>query len=348
MDTRLGWIDAAKGIGILGVVAAHTQGLWYGIGYLYTYNALVCISIFFLISGYLFNVEKYIHSITLFIKTRFNQLIIPLFSFVIISLVMQYVYFRFTGVILTKAFWNFDLFTLISGVLSINTYYMFRFTSLWFLAALFVCEIVFYFLLKITDNPFCLGAIITLCSVPVLIFYHNLFSPFWFAPGIVAMGLYFMGYVYKKYNISKKINSYILLILLLIFAIIGFQRESHMGISLLAWKNIYYWYIGTFTGTSLVFFGMFILYKYNLKSKILEYFGKNSLLIMILNIFIVFALKDILSFFNLSVFGPIITFLLALCFFAVTIPIVNKYIPWIVGKGKFFIGNPSINIQGKS
>ena len=339
MQTRLTWIDAAKGIGIIGVVAAHSPG-WpgYQINFLYSYNALVCVSIFFFIAGYLFNVEKYINNWLSFIKSRVNQLIVPLYFFVLLSCLFQYIFFLLTNKPILVSFWNYDILTIFVNLVQINLAFpavFFKFETLWFPLALFICEIVFYIIFKkITKNPLLLGIIIFSSAIPVLILYHNIPSPFWFAQAIVGMGLYFLGYIAKKYYLIEKSNFLVFFGLFLLFVFFGY--DSFMSIASLNWKNIYYWYIGTISGIFFVLILVYNLYNHDIKSKILEFYGRNSLIIMILNILILYLVENIL---NLSIFGifkPYILILITLIIFIPIIIISNKFFPWIVGKGNIW------------
>ena len=116
-------MDIAKGIGIIFVVAGHLQILGHISGWVHMFY----MSLFFMISGYFFRSKS--------ISKSINNVLVPYFFFGILS---SLVYYGFNHN--ASGFFS-DLFSLICG----GTAPFYRITpssTLWFLSALFVMNII--------------------------------------------------------------------------------------------------------------------------------------------------------------------------------------------------------------
>lgn len=145
---RIAWIDYAKGIAIICVFAMHSaMPEWFT-----AYLSAFCMMVFFALSGYVFSLKKY-NSFSSFIRSRVRTLIIPGFILSIIPFVIE------------------RLLTFQSNPWSGKQYGIFLFGYLvnlrgrsgfgqipWFLACLFVIEIMAYMLSRWTENKKNVGA----------------------------------------------------------------------------------------------------------------------------------------------------------------------------------------------
>lgn len=345
MENRLSWIDAVKGVAILTIVASHIGDLWkFFPGTFYVYQECVSIPIFFFIAGYLFNVEKYLDKGILFLKTRFNSLIVPLFYFAVISCFTQYAYYKITGSALLLKFWDSDLLTILLNIIQVNTDLFFKLESLWFLSALFICEILFYILYKIIGKrTFLLGVVVFAMAIPIWIVYNNIHTPFYYASAIIGMGLYFAGHVFRKYDLFKYDNLLAIAGLLTIFLIFGSQSSVRTSLSNLGHTNVYYWYIAAISGIVCLSMIIKISYNHNFKSRVLEFYGANSLVLLLLNIFMIYLVNSILPPLILGEFRSYLLYALTLLAFVPVIILINRYIPWLIGKKPVVRANAKID-----
>lgn len=79
-NTRIEWIDTAKGLGMILVIAGHTFALKYS-GFLYSFH----MPLFFLLSGLVYNSDKYL-SFGLLVKKKTKQVLWPWLVCYLISL----------------------------------------------------------------------------------------------------------------------------------------------------------------------------------------------------------------------------------------------------------------------
>lgn len=149
-NQRIAWIDTAKGIAILLVIVMQTIGVYtstMNIGSdtytfwhkLYTLISVLIIPLFFFISGWLFNSDKYKNKPLDFIKSRTITLIIPYIVFSVIGLLLY-------SAIAGKNLFVFDTpIKVIMDILTIQG--IGNITGwLWFLPALFLVELIYYIL----------------------------------------------------------------------------------------------------------------------------------------------------------------------------------------------------------
>jgi len=297
---RLDWVDATKGIVIIGVLVAHI-GLFYDIfpGLRIIFNVFV-LTTFFFISGYLFNWDKYKNRWLIFIKKRFAKLMIPVYIFAGIALIFQYLYYIYTNEVLGLRFWTHDPITIFIHIFRVDLAYYSWFHSVWFLSALFICEMIFFILLHLVKSDKYRGLAVVLIAMPAFMFYYNQYTPLFFAPALAGMVYYYLGFMTKKYNLVSRLTIPGVVSLFIVFLLACSTPHAITNFAQLKYDNIIQWYIGGIAGALFICGSMFYIYKYKIKSKTLEYLGKNSLLIMLINIPVIFGISKII---NLSSFG---------------------------------------------
>lgn len=139
---RLTWVDYAKGLGIIGVFALHSNAPTV----LLHVIDMFCMPLFFLLSGFVFSIRKY-DSFPPFLWNKLRTLVFPGIFFGVIQSAVRY----FTCVMvygirptLTYTEW------LISFVINSRTVWLGEIP--WFLACLFVIEIGGYALLRLSEH----------------------------------------------------------------------------------------------------------------------------------------------------------------------------------------------------
>lgn len=153
MNARIEYIDYFKGGAILLVLLHHC-------GILPSYILAFHMPLFFFISGLLYGNKKDFGSFEIFVKKRFDRLIIPYFAFEILSLLLASVLhysFPFLGFDpVYKIDWVFALRNII---LCLDTPEYIGVTNrLWFFPALFVSDIIFYWVVKVFNRQSNRGA----------------------------------------------------------------------------------------------------------------------------------------------------------------------------------------------
>lgn len=272
MKQREIWIDVAKGLGIILVVLGHTlipDGI---VKFIFAFH----MPLFFFISGYLFSFNSYPTLNGLVLK-KAKQLLIPY----LIAFFITYFYWLFIGRthgadMENNQLWWQPFQALIYG----GDWLKGIFAPLWFFTGLFVTQIYFY----LTKNlkPFLVFIIIALASIGG--FYLSKIEPYQFAwsfdAALLTIFFYGLGYLLKDKikNTIDKLKPFPLIAgSILLFTLTYFLSQYNVKMSFYA--NIYGDYFlfifGALAGTAALI-GLAKLWQ---NSKILEFLGRNSLII---------------------------------------------------------------------
>lgn len=136
---RISWIDYAKAIGIYFVVLGHLSLPQIGSDFIYSFH----MPLFFLLAGITFKTS---YDTITFLRKKFHALIVPYFCFSLILFTYWFLAGRHYGADVASG----TSTTVLQAIQHIfygisNDIYP---SPLWFLTCLFVCEILFYFILK--------------------------------------------------------------------------------------------------------------------------------------------------------------------------------------------------------
>jgi len=335
MLKRIEWIDIAKGLGIIFVIFAHIQSIsQVFLNYIYSFH----MPLFFFLSGYLFSDSKY-KTLMEFIKKKAQSLLIPYFVFSIIS----YIYWALVQIRMGDDIKHPDLFRAFIGIFysDPNHHFMSYNVALWFLTCLFSTEILFYILRKKIKIEYYIPIVLIALSITGYLF--SLYLPFRLPWGIdvacSAVVFYGVGYIFKTININDEVMerlpkmSAILLLMPIGYILSQFNREIDMASNYLS--NYFLFYAGAFAG---IFCWIFIAYLIK-ESTILSFFGKNSLIIFGLHLktpvdfFMHKVLRTSAETINGNLYGVIDT-IITLAFLVPVIFIINKFFPFLIGKGR--------------
>lgn len=184
--TRIEWVDAAKGIGILMVMFGHN---WLDWKYCY-YFCSFHMPLFFILTGYTFSDRRAPFN---FIKQKAKVLLIPYVLFVVCNLI-------FYGVLSHTHGGDYDM-----GVEALAFLMQQRHTYLWFLPVLFLSELFVYVLsrAKLTTNVklvvifFILALIhyLTICTECVNLIWNLDLVP-------MASAYIILGILYKRVSVK--------------------------------------------------------------------------------------------------------------------------------------------------
>lgn len=332
---RYNWIDSLKGMAIILVVIGHLNGVSSGLNqYIYSFH----MPLFFFISGYLFNFEKYIDIGKEYVIKKINSLIIPYFFFSVIS----YIFYIIMDSLYQPQIQNIEVFK--EGIL-FNLYviicsasgYLIN-TPLWFLPCLFITEVSFFILRKHFKPNYALLFIIIAFSL--IGFLYNNYVPLrlpWGADiAFTGIVFYSAGYIFRTNyeSIFFGKSYFFILILFLVHITLSFVNPR-VDMYYLKYNNYLLFYISAFSGI--------LFYTYMFKTmkslRTLRFYGKNSLTILgfhyLIKSVIKYLFPPLFKYSNIQISENtfvIIQIVLTLLLVIPLIIITNRHFPHIVGK----------------
>lgn len=286
-------IDNVKGFGIILVVLGHCMIFENPINrVIYSFH----MPIFFICSGYVYNI-KYSSMQKEFIKKKLKMLYDYFLIPIIIFLILSPLFFKFG--FYNQSFTNLNNYLSISGLI---TYFIKSLIYLedlppliaqvWFIRTLFIDIILFNFLNRLMKNNILkkqlIISIILLVICSILKYFKieglwlNLF---------ISYPLIYFGYLLKKLNIINRLSnvlkprvlncliSFIVFLLMFLFSVL--YSNNIVDFFTTRIDSLFYF-------TFMLFGGLLATYliSYTYGGKLLEFFGKNSIKILIIHGFI--------------------------------------------------------------
>lgn len=333
VSKRIKWIDMVKGVGMLLVMFAHAPLPEPIIKYIYAFH----MPLFFFISGYLLNMSKY-DSFKKFFKSKFKSLLIPYFIFSTTNYLFGAIVFNeFAGKSLNVALQ--PLLGMFVGIRGTN--WTLCNGTLWFVLALFMAEMVFYFTVKLfKDNNKDIA--ISIIIFAVILYVYNMFvgeSLLWsIDASIIAIVFLELGYLTRKVKLINKISKPSILIVLLITNLIAGSINTNIDISNGKYGNFFLFYIAAISGI----FTMIIIIKNLPNSKFISFIGKNSFVYLAIHQYVIFGFlrrnmsKAVFeSQFILDKLMVSFYFVIIACIVVYPIvKIINRWFPFILGRKK--------------
>ena len=126
MSKRIEWIDTAKGLGLLLVIIGHLKTPFLA-SWIYTFH----MPLFFILSGFVFSSDKY--TFREFFKKRVNTLVIPYFCLGMV------IFLWYSGI-----YYFQDRPAVEYGIMLKDFLVQKHYWTIWFLAALFLTEIIYF------------------------------------------------------------------------------------------------------------------------------------------------------------------------------------------------------------
>lgn len=300
-NKRIDWIDVAKGYGIILVILGHCFNKETMIhNWIFSFH----MPLFFLLSGYCFRIEKY-KSLKEVIIDKYKSLIIPYIKFWVLGLAVTFLI----------PVWREEIN--LEGVL-IDIYSGYpsslHLTSTWYLVALFMCECIFWAVVKVSEylkKKWIIYIFLSLSAmggylisvVKSLVYDSNVASDggstvSTFLPGnrlpltldtcMTALIFFAIGFWIKN-NGAKYIESaykkIILVVTLVVNVIIALGLNSRVNLHGCTLGNGLYFYIAAIAGSIAVIYFSKILCdsEVSLIKKLVtlfKFYGKNSLLVL--------------------------------------------------------------------
>ncbi len=320
---RFAWVDYAKCFSILLVISYHAPMRIEG--YIGDFIQMLRMPAFFMIAGFLFKEERF-PSFIGFLKHRSIQLLVPYTSFFLIFYTLWIFMGRsmIKGDDLTTPLWM-PLWEFIYG----NPYFVIA--PYWFVCCLFSIQIIYFFLISTFSRKYAL-TLVFIC--PLL---HSLFNtynlPWNLSNALLYIPFYAFSNQFKSFIIKISTKQIPLILVTLFLSLTGLYYIHDF-------KSITHNYL-------VVICGILILPSYILFVKtisllkidsIAEYIGKNTIIILALHNYIIgmFKLYAHPLIQCETIYTNIIITLLTVIICYIPIKVINKYIPCMIGRGKYF------------
>jgi fucose 4-O-acetylase-like acetyltransferase len=335
---RILWIDYSKAFLIFCVVLLH-------IHIQDPYNQFIrtfVIPFFFFISGIFFDPSKY-ENYTVFIKKRGIRILIPYLAFNVLTYLFWLLIGRHFGLDSNS---NMSPLEPIYGILYGTSSLMYHYVPLWFLACLFSAESIYYFIFRKNQTRiYSLFAIVGFALIGFINYKFNKTHLPWSIDIALVMLVFFAsGSLLRNTLINTDRKSWFYLVTILLTAVIlyfNLQLNTTVRVYINEYGNFLYFLIGAFAGIFMIMSIFKLLTDRIKRSKVLEFVGKNTLLILALHLISgsvikaisVYILKQPLSIYEIGW----VKLIYAALSIAILYPIIlffNKYLPFLVGKSK--------------
>lgn len=323
-DNRLQYIDMTKGFGILLVILGHA----YPVNEIRIWLHSFHMPLFFIISGCLFYYsEGFNKSIRNLFKSRVKVLLRPYILFNIVFILINYVLSRFTVDSLVND---------INTVIRLN-----GLVALWFLPALFISELSFIIINKIfKSNKLIVLFIAFLFTISILVAKSYL-KYIVILRSFIGLGFFAIGYYGFKYIKELELR-WSLIILLIIINIALSNINGFVDLFQLQFNNILLYIVSSLLGT----FSIVLAFKKFDTINILVYLGKNSLIVMCTHQCIMSFIRVITKNDLTGIISGLVLCILVVCIELPIIKLINRYVPFIIGKKNIKNTKISIKVDG--
>lgn len=329
MNKRIQWVDIGKYICIMFVMLSHLES---GTRVLRTIYSPFFLTVFFFLAGYVY---KKPNTFKDFIFKKVRGLIVPWFIFTNFNILLSSIIsFKANRSLAKEILWNLVQIRPLGD-------------GMWFVTALFVAFIPFYFFSKIANEKilivlsfvFAYSSSIYSMYMPIHIYpWGNNSLPWHLEYMFYAMFWMVLGYCYKN-NIEEKTEKYIrwdvLVFITLIYLLMVFYISYSNGLT-----GILVGYLKSIVGLVLI-----ILICKKIKSnKYISYVGANTIIFFGLHGKLYAVLEHILStkvgnFYNYcldnvfysSALAIVLTFIMSIVLI-VPAEIINRWFPWMIGR----------------
>ncbi|TGE31898.1 acyltransferase family protein [Desulfosporosinus sp. Sb-LF] len=313
LRSRIPWVDTLKGLCMIFVIISHAYPptVWIR---LYTPFFL---SGFFFASGYTFNMRD---SFKNFFLQKVRTILVPL---VFLSLINGVV-----GVL----FKNIPFYVRLLGILIQQAD---GYESLWFFACLFVCELMFYVIVRYSTNEKVVLLISHLIGIVgfVYIAWGGVHLPWQFEIACVSSVFVSWGFVYRLHEekIKNILNHPIVLAgMIIIYLVLCLMYDNDVNIHEERFGFQWLFVLEALIATAIVLLISQLLGK----KKFLGFVGTHSIIYFSFQGFLLQSLRSVLG--HLGVINTVvlcvIPVIVAISILSITALIIYKYLPFMVGK----------------
>lgn len=329
-EKRIGFVDLIKGICIILVVMAHIGGSFERMD---SQNMIVSfrMPLYFFISGIFF---KSYGGFAGFLIRKINKLIIPFVFFYVGAFMVKYLIWKVApGVFQLPVQWS-DLLVVF------NKHELMTFNPpIWFLIALFNCNILFYFVHALRKNhlPLMIIASLLIGVAGFILGKERIELPLYIDTAMSALPFYVGGFWIRRYTFFFQPHRFDKLIPVFIAAAIGIlyctAGEIGMRTNNFFEVSIFGFYTSAFAGI----LGIMLLGKQFKKIPVISYLGRYSVVTLGIHSFILFlANKCFGELMHGEWLSDIALLMIVLGISLACTPIIVKTMPQLVAQKEFF------------
>ena len=333
---RIYWVDTAKALGIFFIFYGHLDAIDENVR---TYVFSFHVPLFFFLSGMFMKDSRLTVNFRQFIADRLKRRIWPYFTFGILT------YFLWILLLVLKRYNIYQGKEIVVHPIKplIGMFYgngtdnwLSHNQLLWFLACLFSIEIILYLIRRCTNNNILI--LLSIFTISLLGYINSLTDhprlPFGFDVALVAVLYYGVGYVAKDFIVKFRFNIYFAF-LLLIVGMISSYINGKIDMNFNVYGNYLLFVLSSFCG--IIFWCE--LSKRVKEIGIIQYIGRNTLSIFLLQSFSFLLINGILRFvlhlptgYHDPYFIPVIYSLCSILLLIPFVYIINRYLPFLVRK----------------
>lgn len=303
----------------------------------------IALPMFFFLSGYLFNYEKYSASAYSFVYKKISRLLAPFFVTYFFAITFLYFANQFANhfglSIPSKVSTNVldQIAAMFYGNGANNPNFLV--IPLWFVLCLFCSNIIFYIYLSLINNKNeFLG--IFLCVLIALIGYsisRYIFLPWSFDIALVSLMFMYLGYLAKNHSILDQLNgklktSQLIFLILAFFALFYINGDNDINSRI--YGNLILFFLISIIGITLSLIAVTHLQRYTKIENLFGFLGINSIAVLAFHVvwkgYIVYSIKIIEPGYGFILENWFTTFFLMVTSSLITIYVFNKI--WILKK----------------
>ncbi len=318
---RLVWLDQLKAISMYIVVMGHSL-LSFKKHTLFKFIYSFHMPLFFMISGFTFNPDKYERIIEC-VKDKVIKLAYPYIMLNILVIPLWYINVK-TGIVADD-----PISELIFGILYSNSAIARApANATWFITTLLIAEIVYYALyhfLQDEKSVFLMSSVLCVWGVMAPLGKEVADAPFHLDVALVAQFFYGCGYLVKKnFDYIKACfyeYTYFKIIFLILVGLFFSIINKQVDFSNELYRNFVYTLISSLTVSVTLFY---IMSRLNMRYKILSYIGKNTIIILVFHLPVLRVLQAFFPFFLESQLSALLASFIVYILMIPTIWVVNK------------------------
>ena len=287
-ERRIDFIDLTKGLCIILVVMLHVGGAFgkFDSGALLT---CFCMPLYFFVSGLFF---KSYEGLTSFVIQKINRLLIPFLVFYLGAFLLMYVTSKLLpGTVRLPVRWN-------ELLLVFRDHELIRFNPpVWFLIALFNCNVLFYLVHYLRDRhlPAMFAATLLIGIAGFWLGKQRIELPFYIDVAMTAFPFYVAGFWIRRYNFflfphhrfDKLIPLFIVLAVVTMYFTatpLGMRTNNYPG-------NIVQVYLAAFAGI----FAVMLICKKMKRFSVISYLGRYSIITLGIHGPLLFFLRPLVA-----------------------------------------------------
>lgn len=336
---RIEYIDLAKGICIILVVAFHISAFYHVPFPASSFFRAFRMPLYFFLSGFFF---KTYGGFLSFIRKKTNKLLVPfVFFYLTLSVFLSIFLYREFGIVLEYAV-NFDFWPALTEFITREN---FPNSPIWFLLCLFEINILFYICYTIADYCpefklgllLCLTFLIGVSGLGLSWFKMNL--PMFIDSSMTSLPFFMMGYVIKNHTSilqQSRMDKYSLLIIIVCFVLVFLLAGKGVSYKTNQFRGIAYLtiYICGFLGTM----GIILTAKKLIKLPLVSYWGRYSIMILVTHrvVYQIYA-PLIKAIYEKVDFGTVVVNLvLTMMTYLLLIPFMQRFLPHVTAQRDIF------------